>query len=271
MSNIAGCVLAFNRPAYLQRVVDSIEKNRDYTDIDWYGFVDGLYNQKTDTNALGTEDAISKSVEVLRASNIDFKSITVNEFNNGIALQKDLAHKLYESYENIMFFEDDLVLGEDYINLLRLAVRDFPSHMILMNRHPEPKKKQYNVLKECKIARAWGYIMNYKLYNEIKDTWNIYTSFMNGIDYRKRVSVTHEIIDKLPQDTNISHDVTITNLVRESGNKKLWPVVSRGVYIGEKGNYAYYLPHFWKKRGMDNQNNIITYKKDRELKNFRLK
>lgn len=268
MTDIAGCILAFNRPKYLQQVVNSIEQSSNIDDINWYAFVDGVVNEFSGVPA-GNPDTVKRTLEILEESALNF-DITVNDWNNGVALQKNKAHQLFSSYETVLFFESDLIVGKHYIKLLRLALDTFPEHLILMNRHPSPERKDLHHLNECRIARLWGYGLRVQQYRKFKKRWEEYISYIGRIDYRKRNSVDKRIRDKFPYGS-FSHDVVLTNLLRESGTKKLWPEISRGKYIGQKGNYAYTLPHFWKKRKMNEQPDKITFKKDEDRKNFVLR
>lgn len=269
MTKLAGCILCFDRPHYLEQLLDSIENSLGANRADWFAFVDGAFNKKSGRIAT-KQKKIDQNIAVLKNSNIGFKNIQINEWNQGIAIQKDRAHSLFDDYETVMFFEDDLVIGRYYIKLLRLAIRDYPNDMILMNRHPEPKKASREYLNECGIARAWGYILNRHVYAKFRDRWKEYISYIGKVDYKKRLSVDREKRKKFPYGS-FSHDVVLTNLLRESGSRKLWPEISRGQYIGKKGSYAYALPHFWKKRKMHKQREKINFKEDFNLKRFKLR
>lgn len=268
MNKIAGAVIAFNRPKYLRQVIKSIEKTENIEDIDWYAFIDGTFNEISGKPA-GKVEKTEKSIEILRASSLNFK-LEVSESNNGIALQKNKAHQLFDSYETVLFFENDLILGKHYIKLLRIALETFPEHLILMNRHPAPRKKDLRYLNECGIARLWGYGLRESRYRKFEKRWKEYISYISQVDYRQRNSVPKKIRDKFPYGS-FSHDVVLTNLLRESGAKKLWPEISRGKYIGKKGNYAYMLPHFWEKRGMHKQPDKITFRRDENRERFALR
>lgn len=268
MSTIAACIIGFNRPKYLEQVIKSLEQNVEIDNVDWYAFIDGVYNQKTETYA-GKQKLVDKSIQLLNKSELDF-TISASEWNLGIALQKHRAHTLYESYETILFFENDLIVGKHYIRLLKIALKNYPEHLVLMNRFPGPKNRNRRYLNECRIARLWGYGLKEQRYRKFEKRWKEYISYIGEMDYRKRNSADKEVRDKFPYGS-FSHDVVLTNLLRESGAMKLWPEVSRGKYIGKKGNYAYKLPHFWRKRKMHRQPDVITFERDNRLERFILR
>jgi len=263
VDKIAGVVFSFRRPDYLIQTLESLEVAEESNDIDWYAFQDNAYNTISDST-YATEDEISSSLSLLKKSSLNFKEIQVNKYNECIARQKHKAHKLFDSYEKVFFFEDDLIVGKHYFRLLRIALTQFPNYAILMNSFPN--KAGLNKLRNCKIARIWGYGMTERLFRKIEPDYKKFHAGISQVDYIKRNQVKG-LMSKYNLDYR-SHDICITRLTRLHGKGKLWSHVSRGYAIGKEGNLTFRNPIKWKKRNLDGQAKIITYKKDAKINQF---
>ena len=259
-TNIGGIVFAFKRPDYLRQTLKSIESNKEAHDIPWYAFLDGAVNEFTNYR-YGKDEDIQASYDILEASPLNF-NITRNETNECIARQKHKAHRLYDKHDCLYFFEDDMVISPYYLRLLRIALEQFPMYSVLL--HTGKQNGMLNKLTNCGVARIWGYGMSRRLYRKIKPGWDKYHASISKVDYLIRTRIPN-----LKETTGIrwhSHDINITKLCREKGKGKLWPQISRGLYIGRKGSIAFRTDYTWKKRKMDRQAKKIVYPSDANFK-----
>lgn len=260
----AGVIFGFNRPEYLEPVLRHFEAAEESDDFPWYAYIDGAKNLISGTTYAKQED-IDKCVALLRNSTLPICKIVVNSDNYCIARQKHKAHKLYDEHDLLFFFEDDMLVGKHYLRLLRIALEQYPMHATIMNTHVN--RGRLNVLRNCGIARVWGYGMSRKLYQNIKSEWDRFATGIAKVDYIQRSS-----IKGIKRRLGIrwkSHDITITRLCREYGDGKLWPDISRGFYVGRKGAIAYRTDRTWFKKRMDRQPKRITYPGDAHLNKFK--
>jgi len=115
---IACAVFSYNRPEYLERVLRSLVRNEGVRDCDWFFFQDGGKNE---------EDwkKVRKCAGLLEGSNLE-----VNSKNVGIAKQKRKAHKLFNDYDRVVFFEDDMVVSKYYLRVIRQISEEFPGKVV---------------------------------------------------------------------------------------------------------------------------------------------
>lgn len=265
--NIAGVVFGFRRSDYLKQTVESLEQNTEADNLTWYAFLDGPVNPISG-NRYATDEQIAACRKVFEDSTLNF-SITQNEHNECIALQKEKAHQLYGDHDCIMFFEDDLLVSPHYIRLLRIALEQYPRYAVLLNC--DNNRGQPSQLTKCGIARIWGYGMSRELYKLIAPRYNRYAEFMRNYDYllRNNYKGIHRKLAKNKVYWH-SHDINITRLSREFGRGKLWPKVTRGRYIGREGAIAYRTDRSWFKKGMNRQPKKYIHPKDETLSAFHI-
>lgn len=264
MSDVAVAVHAFKRPAYLKRTLGSLIKAKSNFDCDFYGYQDGAVNDITG-NRHAEDKEIAESSNLLLNNERHIRQIMFSPDNKGIARMKAESNKLFESYEKVFFFEDDMVVSEYYFNALNQALTEYPLHMIYLFAHPSTGEP--NHLVHSARARLWGYGMTAELFNKMKADWEFYASVIEDMDYKKRGEVAPEkrrlLKDKIGIDS-VLHDVMITNLARKHGNGKLRSTVSRGYYIGKESSIN--KGSVWYKRELDEQTPLQHLESDKDLK-----
>lgn len=263
-NKVAVAVHAFKRPDYLKQTLDSLIKARGNFDCDFYGYQDGAVNDITG-NRYAEESEIAESLGLLMRRPNPFRAVEFNASNIGIARTKAESNKLFDSYEKVFFFEDDMVVSEYYFNVLNQALTEYPLHMIYLFAHPSTGES--NHLVHSARARLWGYGMTAELFNKMKADWEFYASVIEDMDYKKRGEVAPEkrrlLKDKIGIDS-VLHDVLITNLARKHGNGKLRSTVSRGFYIGKESSIN--KGSVWYKRELDEQTPLQHLEGDKDLK-----
>lgn len=256
-------IFGFNRPEYLEPALKYFEAAEESDDFPWYAYVDGAENLISGA-VYAKQDDIDRCVMLLENSSLPIHKIIVNADNHCIARQKHKAHELYDEHDLLFFFEDDMLIGKHYLRLLRIALEQYPMHAVIMNTHMN--RGSLSILRDCGIARVWGYGMSRGLYCNIKPEWDHFATRIATVDYIQRSS-----IKGIKRRLGIrwkSHDITITRLCRQYGDGKLWPDVSRGFYIGRKGAIAYRTDRTWFKKRMHRQPKQITYPADGILTEF---
>lgn len=249
---IAASVMAFNRPEYLKPVMRSFEAAAEAQDIDWYVFLDNRINKFSNIEYAKLGD-INAVYQLIMDSTLPIKEIIRNTHNEGIALQKHKAHQLFNDYDLVFFFEDDLVIGKYYLRLLRVLAKSYPGCVGMMNRHynsgPVDGVSVYN------IARLWGYYMTSEVWSKIEIDWNIYYDRIKNYDYRIRKK---------------KQDLYLGKMLLKNSVRKLWPCVTRGTYVGKFGSSAYKTEEFWKRRKMHRQPAKIEHPEDATIGKFRI-
>lgn len=268
MNKVAGAVFGFKRPEYLKKTLDSLSEANKVFPLDWFYFQDGGYN-RISRKTYATDGELTESAKVTGQVNEWLWTAKVENYENrGIARQKDEANKLFESYEKVFFFEEDMIVSPYYIRLLNLALDQYPNHMIYLYNHPS--RGYLDSLELSGIARLWGYGMTASLFSKMRDDWNFYASLMDTIDYKKRSGAAPELKRMMEERTGIGHilhDVVVTNLARKHGSGKLNSTVSRGYYIGKDSSIS---GGVWEKRQFDKQTKNIIFKEDENLKEFKI-
>lgn len=229
-NKVAAAFFTFGKPDCTKRVLNSILQNRKYHyDIDWYCFHDGAVSELSGVRYI-SDKINQQALEIVKTCGLDFKKIIVNKSNEGIARQKHKAHQLFNDYNLVYFFEDDLLLGNYYLRLLKILAGSFPRQVGTLHNHFNSSgyNKVYPLVGE---ARLWGYYMPRQVYIKIEKGWERYHSRIEHMDYIGRVS---QGVKRAPR-----HDINLTNLIEDAGSHKLQPCITRGRNIGQNGHIAF--------------------------------
>jgi len=227
---IAAAFFTFGKPDVTKQVLNSILQNKKYHyDIDWYCFHDGAVNEFSGLRYI-SDEVNQQVLEIVRNSDLDFKEIIVNELNEGIARQKHKSHQLFRDYSLVYFFEDDLLLGNYYLRLLKVLAESFPQQVGTLHNHLNSSGHNlvYPMVGE---ARLWGYYMPRQVYLKIKDGWEHYHNRIKNMDYIGRKA---HGVKRAPRQ-----DINLTNLLVAVGRQKLQPRITRARNIGRYGHIAF--------------------------------
>jgi hypothetical protein len=248
-NKIALAIFSFNRPEYLEPVLKSIESNNNISDIDFYFFQDGYIN-KFSKKIKTEKELIEKCILIWEKSKIPNKTLVKQEYNVGIGIsQFEAKVLLFEEmgYEEVMLFEDDLILSKNYIRLLRILLDQFKyekSVGIVMCHGSEKRLESKDKAEKLYILRPgdihmWGWAMWKDRWLKIKPDFLKYYKFIEKIDYKKRP--TWEIINFYKKEgINLgysSQDGAIHYSIFKNGLLIINTQVNRGKYIGEKGEH----------------------------------
>lgn len=262
---IASAIMCFKRPDYLKETIKSLENADESGELDWFVFQDGAEN-KISGEVYATQSELDSVADIINTSTLPIKEFIQQGSNISPSQQRYLILSLLNEYDLIYVFEDDLVVGQHYLRLLRIMAEQFPDYTGIMNRHTNIGNDK-TAVEVCGYARLWGHYMNSSTYSKIKELYTEYYEFVKGFDFHQRKNL--ELV-KNPKVPWILDDIVINKLCRKFGVKKLWPMVTRGRYIGRHGMVAYKSRKYWERQGMHEQPQIITYKSDAGLKAFRM-
>lgn len=249
--SVGAALFTFAKPKCTKRVIKSIMRNRKIGyNIDWHVFHDGTVN--VNSGFRHTTDEISQQVlENIKNSGLPYKSLTVNEYNEGIARQKHRAHLLYPNYDLMYFFEDDLLLGTYYLRLLKVLAHSFPCQVGTLHKHFNNGGFD-QVEAYSGAARLWGYYMPRQVYGQIEEKWLGYHKSVYKQDYIGARSIGWRRAAR--------HDKNLSKMLRGVGKVKLWPCITRAINIGERGHIAYQENGtLWKQNKLDKQPTKISY------------
>jgi len=254
--------MSFDRPDYLSQVIESLEKNDIAKEIDWYFFQDGF---QLDGKAYADQKNIEACVQLALASKLPIQEIDIAQENCGVARQKQKAHQLFDNYDVVIFFEDDMIVSPYYISLLLRMHEQFPKNIVFA---PDVKGKlQYEINEEnlMKVipsyAHFWGYLMPKTIAKTVMDGLEEYIGII-GKDYRKR---PHDIIREKYGNTATSHDAILDYHLKLNKIQKLSLLIPRGRYIGEEG--LHYTTEHFKQHDFDKPMEYI-FESDPELRRF---
>lgn len=259
---IGAALFTFAKPDVTKKVIESILLNRRMNyEIDWYVFHDGAVN---DISGLryAEDSTVARTLEIVKNSKLPYKNLTINEYNEGIARQKHRAHQLFENYDLVYFFEDDLLLGNYYLRLLKILAESFPNQVGTLHKHFN--NGPHNLVYPCTgEARLWGYCMPRQVYGKIEVAWNKYYNRIKNMDYigRKMYGVK-----RAPR-----HDINLSRIIQDAGSTKLWPYITRARNIGQNGHIAFQKGGtLWERNKLHLQPTKISYPKlDKRITRFK--
>lgn len=242
------CVIfSFDRPHYLEKTLDSIINSysicqsylkNNNIQIDFYFMQDGL---KIKGKKRGSELGVNKSTKIINAYKNQIKTesfVYINTENKGIAKQKYKANEMYKKYDNIIFFEDDMIVSPYYFQILFALNKRFPNCSVTacdrtggipktnLNDHLHKAIKSW--------CHLWGYLMPSNVIEKIQPTLSEYIKII-GNDYKRR---PNDIIRKKYKINDTSHDAVIHKTMKNKNLEQIATYVPRAKYIGENGMHA---------------------------------
>jgi len=256
MTKIAGAVITFCRPDYLDQTLDSLERCLLSDKIDWFFFQDGLKGYpeyKVTYNTIKQKD-IQESINRVRITTLPIKEHFINNINRGVNYQINSIFKLFNDYDKLFIFEDDMVVSKYYLRLLNVLSIEQPLIMsTFYSIGYEPNRdRDYKVMLKATKPRSWGFCLTREAWDRINIHWNK--------KYKNRFKKY-----RTPY-----YDTVITQYARKYLNGKYIPKISRGFYIGKDGILSYNKGN-WNRRGLHKQVKEIEYDIDKNIKGFILK
>lgn len=255
MKRIAGAMLTFCRPDYLNKAVGSLEKCIGADKIDWFFFqdaLDGYPEYKTPYHSVKQEQ-IDSCIDRIKATTLPVKLHEINKINHGVNRQINKAFQLFNDYDRLFIFEDDLVVSKYYIRLLKVMSRENPMLMSTFHSIGDRAKndREFRVMIRASKPRSWGFCLTRSAWDLMEPHWNKkYKERFDWDGYRTPY-----------------YDTVITQLARKYVGGKYMPKISRAFYVGQDGILSYNKGN-WKKRGLHRQQKKIEYDIDKDIREF---
>ena len=249
MCKLGIAIFSFNRPNYLQKVLNSL-KNNDLTNADLWFWQDGsvnMYSKKRYVDNDIIHQCIKQFEQTFPQTQYSIKWKTPPEWNVGPGIKQYLAgKKMFERYDRVLFLEDDMIISNDYVRLIQILLDQFASDrqvgtvQCAYKDYFHPTKENLH-----KVRKGWQGGVHFWGYATWKDRWldmekwfvENYYPFIKDIDYRDRpINQIREMYKR----RGIVEDVSSQDAAKKWGFHQQHPIrivtgVRRAKYIGEKG------------------------------------
>lgn len=253
-------IMSFDRPDYLEQVLESILKN-DLNGIDIYLFQDNYAN--TRNIRVADPYKVYSCLSIFSASFpkgfAHFQSV-----NAGTAVQFDYAEKLLfreMKYDRVMFFEDDMIIQPNYISTLKYMFDkygDDPRVAMIAAYGASPQnsleRQEQNKHRLAMMGHNWGFGLTREFWERRQPFVQEYLEkFCYGREYRHR---DNKQIVKWLAEQGFNRRSTSQDCVKECAGTLLkaikitcFPNLAK--YIGERG--MNYNPEMFKQGGFADQ------------------
>lgn len=272
-TRIAIAVMCFDRPHYLKEVIQSFEEAEGCENFDWYFFQDGVISEVSG-HLYADVEGHKEVTKMIRETNLPVKSFVRQLYNVGPGQQRFNIYRVLNDHELMFVFDDDMIIGRDYLTLLTKMAYQFPEYVGLLYTNSTRKitRNRLQMVREEKIARLWGHYMWKHNWEKFRDDHYVYYEYIKQFDFHEIRKLHREgKVKRPPHITSLSDDVVVNVLCRKYGINKLVPYISRARYIGKKGIITYKTDDLWNKRNMVNQRETITFDSDKDLEKFVLR
>ena len=248
-------VFSWNRPNYLVKTLDSLAKNTMADECDWFFYQDGWKNDEQYPYANAEDEAtvrgqVQQCFEILTDFPFESKEIIANEYNMCIGSQLQAAKaRLFEEYDNVIFFDDDHVVSEDYIELLLRMHEQYPDAIVgaqaseMRNIPSYAKPNMVGITEGASpgdsTARAgrwrWlAYLVPVSAYLATLAEMDDYMDFI-GPSYR---NIPHHAVRVRYGCEVTGFDGVMDVICNQHEIQRIATVIPRGRYIGETGLFG---------------------------------
>jgi FkbM family methyltransferase len=254
-------IMAFNRPDYLKRTALSLAAQPSIADgrREVHLFQDGAVNFHS-KERYAEDEVIEASVAAFRAV-FPTGLVHLSKANIGVALNYERAERyvfLERAFPSAMFFEDDMVLGQHYIDSLQMMLdyaaspesQGLVGYVAAYGEHRSSLAEQKARKREITaMGHAWGYGVNREHWLRTREVIDPYIQIVSDCDYRKRpkaaIGGVHKQLGLATR--SLSQDAMKTLATAWLGRVRLMPFVCQALYVGESG--LNYTPEAYAKQG----------------------
>jgi GT2 family glycosyltransferase len=235
-------VISFNRPDYLEQVLDSLAKQEPPIDSPIALFQDGVVNPISG-NRYGDDSLPERNVTMFM-ERFPRGRVFRSPCNLGVALNYDRAERwLFEEQEAEagMIFEDDMILSPHYVRtleaMLQMALKDGQvSYVACYGDEHKPSAEQ-NPTGYSPLRFNWAFGLTRQHWLANKPRVDAYLEIARTFDYRIR---DIKALKKLYQSWGIEMRFTTQDVVKTAvcclnGSVKLNTRARFGAYIGSQG------------------------------------
>lgn len=197
MKKIAIAVMSFDRPHYLERVLQTVLAQAAFVNAEpvYFLFQDGSVSPRTDA-VYGNKDKMDDSVEVF-ARYLPQGHIYQSEVNLGVAMNFDRAERvLFEenAFDAAIFLEDDLLLQPYYFQIMEELLEQASQRpdigMVSARGYSNftPYEEQHNGRSEIRLMdeHNWAFAITRDAWKARDEVLRPYLDRVGDIDYRLR-------------------------------------------------------------------------------------
>ena len=263
-SKTSVAIIAYDRPIYFRRTVESISKNPEIKDLPVFVFLDKpepAREHVTNEQRIYVKEMIPHCIVIQRPRNFGCG-------RNLIDVRRQLFDNL--GFERVFVFEDDMVISENYIGLtIRImdwAESNYSNVGTVQSWNycamsAENKKEHLNKVWPT-LTNWWGYLMSKESWDSIKKEVYRYEELFLGGEYKDRPNKSilkwfgmkmkkskfsrgknpFPLHDKFEyyrkryfDGPPTGQDAVTMHLFHKEGWVRLTPIVNRGLYIGKHG------------------------------------
>ena len=272
-------LLGFNRIDYFTKVLTSLEQNKAAYEHDLFVYIDGGPNAKQ-----------AEIKELIANSKFEDVEVVCRVNNWGIGRHLiDARRRLFDElgYDRILLLEDDLVLGNHYVETV-FKISDWASEhddigtvtaYNINNSTLEDQSKQDSHIIATN-RHFWGYVITKTVWDEIKHIiYQFEAKFLTNSSYtnrahrrirwlfmakwinKKRILKSKNLVPehcqtppfpRIPFQIATSQDAITALALWHHGYHRITPRVSRAEYIGVEG-YSF-SPEVYNSQGFNSQN-----------------
>jgi hypothetical protein len=237
-------VLSYNRPLYLAKVLHSLKLN-DLKDCEVILWQDGYVKPGADTYDRIIYDMCINTFKSIFPESL----VCSSNMNKGVGqMYREMKAWTFERYQAGIFLEDDLVLGKDYIAILKKLYTQTADNLqvgLITAYGPDRlvgDVEQHTRSRELELGiPSWGYLLGKQQYLLRKDILEAeYYPLLTSHTYKDRDH--HSILKNYVRKSGFkinstSQDTADTIAMIRSGQVKLSTVTRNGNYIGAVGEH----------------------------------
>jgi hypothetical protein len=272
------CVMSFNRPDYLERVLESIEAQRDLKGRDIFLFQDGSWSP-TMNRYHADAGLIDRSISLFK-NKFPKGQIFDSAVNLGVALNFDRAEKhVFETLQcpAAIFCEDDLILGPSYLTVLERLIDEALSDERIGyvasfgNYKVDAEMQRQKANQFLPLHLLWGFGLTRRHWLKCRPYVLQYLDLVRDVDYRQR---DNEKIHALCQSWGVKLGDTAQDRIKSFvtalvGATKINTQAAYAKYIGKSGlNFTPEVFAKWGFEGNEFFNDPITLDFDFSSVNF---
>jgi hypothetical protein len=257
LQKIAIAVMSFDRPRYLERVLQTVVAQDPFETAGavFYLFQDGSISPRT-AKTYGKRDQMDVSVTTFR-DYLPGGHVFQAEINLGVAMNFDRAERvLFEEndYEAAIFLEDDLILQPSYFRIMEdllNRVRDREDIGMVSARgyrNDTPLPDQRFRAREVRLMdeHNWAFGMTRRAWQARDRVMRPYLDIVGGIDYRERDQGERKVALKMLQQSLGRHghgyltsQDSMKNMAFEIlGLNRITTYINNARYIGKEGEHS---------------------------------
>ena len=237
-------LISFDRPNYFKQTLKSLEEQSSLENTEFHLFQDGQIN-KFSGRIVTNLSQIDKNIKMFERSELPNKTKHIEAKNIGNANnQFNAVEYMSKKYKYFMVIEDDVILGKDYLKLMRIMINQFFNDPRIFSVSAgfrrlckfEDTEKNLNVMKFIN-EHWWAECWKSENWFRIRPHFLRYMQYVKNVDYRLRPAPQikrffHSQGFNVPQT---SQDAGKDFALFKAKMRRIVTLVNRGFYIGETG------------------------------------